>query len=131
VLISQLEKAGIRAEMTVVDWGTLLQYRNDPSRYDIYTSSFFSVPVPSLKLYLSPGFPGWSEDSRLAGYLRDLNSARSRQEARDHWEGLQAYAWEYLPVVSLGHFYQTHAWGERLEGLSIYNGLYFWNARIR
>jgi peptide/nickel transport system substrate-binding protein len=131
VLISQLEKAGIRAEMTVVDWGTLLQYRTDPSRYDIYTSSFFSVPVPSLKLYMSPGFPGWSADSRLAGYLRDFNSAGSRREARDHWERLQAYAWEYLPVVSLGHFYQTHAWGERLEGLTVYNGLYFWNARIR
>jgi peptide/nickel transport system substrate-binding protein len=117
--------------MTVVDWGTLLQYRTDPSRYDIYTSSFFSVPVPSLKLYLSPGFPGWAEDPRLARHLRDFNSAQTRAEAREHWELLQAYSWEYLPIVSLGRFYQTHAWREGLEGLTAYNGLYFWNARIR
>jgi peptide/nickel transport system substrate-binding protein len=131
VLMAQLEKAGIKAEMIVVDWGTLLQYRTDPSRYDIYTSSFFSVPVPSLKLYLSPGFPGWSDDPRLARYLRDFNSAQSRAEAREHWELLQAYSWEYLPIVSLGRFYQTHGWRAGLEGLTFYNGLYFWNAEIR
>ncbi|MDR0642291.1 MAG: ABC transporter substrate-binding protein [Treponema sp.] len=131
VLMAQLEKAGIKAEMSVVDWPTLLQYRTDPSRYDIYTSSFFSVPVPSLKLYLSPGFPGWSEDPLLARYLRDFNSAQSREEARNHWEILQGYSWEYLPVISLGRFYQTHAWNEKLEGLTSYNGLYFWNARTR
>jgi peptide/nickel transport system substrate-binding protein len=129
--MAQLEKAGVPSEMTVVDWGTLLQYRTDPSRYDIYTSSFYSVPIPSLKLYLSPGFPGWSEDPRLAEYLGDFNSAQSRREARDHWERLQAYSWEYLPIVNLGHFYQTHAWKERLEDLSVYNGLYFWNARLK
>jgi peptide/nickel transport system substrate-binding protein len=131
VLMAQLEKAGIRAEMTVVDWGTLLQYREDPSRYDIYTSSFFSVPIPSLKLYLSPGFPGWSDDPRLARYLEDFNAAGSREEARLHWESLQAYAWEYLPIINLGHFYQTHAWREGVEGLTVYNGLYFWNAALR
>jgi peptide/nickel transport system substrate-binding protein len=131
VLMAQLEKAGIRAEMTVVDWGTLLQYRNDPSRYDIFTSSFFSVPLPSLKLYLNPAFPGWSEDPRLARYLEDFNAAASRAAARECWEGLQGYAWEYLPIINLGRFNQTHAWREGLEGLTVHNGLYFWNAALR
>jgi peptide/nickel transport system substrate-binding protein len=131
VLMSQLERAGIKAEMTVVDWTTLLQYRTDPSRYDLYTSSFFSVPIPSLKLFFSPSFPGWSDDPLLARLLRDVNSARSRAEAREQWELLQAYAWEYLPIVNLGHFSQTHAWNDRVEGLTVFNGLYFWNARLR
>jgi peptide/nickel transport system substrate-binding protein len=131
VLMAQLEQAGIKAEMTVVDWTTLLQYRNDPSRYDIYTSSFFSVPLPSLKLFFSPSFPGWSDDPTLARLLRSFNAARNRAEAREQWELLQAYAWEYLPIVNLGHFFQTHAWNNRVEGLTVYNGLYFWNARMR
>ncbi|MDR2135513.1 MAG: ABC transporter substrate-binding protein, partial [Treponema sp.] len=130
-LIDQLEKIGVKAQMTVVDWTTLLQYRTDPSRYDIYTSSFFSVPVPSLKLFFSPSFPGWSDDPSLARLLGGFNSARSRAEARERWESLQAYAWEYLPVVNLGHFSQTHAWRDRVEGLTVFNGLYFWNAAIR
>jgi peptide/nickel transport system substrate-binding protein len=130
-LIAQLEKAGIKAEMVVVDWSTLLQYRNDPSRYDIYTSSFFSVPVPSLKLFLSPSFPGWSDDPLLARLLAGFNAAQSRAEAREQWELIQAYAWEYLPIVNLGHFSQTHAWKDSVEGLTVFNGLYFWNAGIR
>jgi peptide/nickel transport system substrate-binding protein len=131
VLIDQLREAGINAQMTVVDWGTLLLYRNDPSRYDIYTSSFFSVPVPSLKLYLNSSFPGWSDDPLLASYLEDFNSAQSRAGAREIWERIQAYAWEYLPIINLGHFSQTHAWKDRVEGLTVFNGLYFWNVRLR
>ncbi|MDR3148126.1 MAG: ABC transporter substrate-binding protein [Treponema sp.] len=130
-LIDQLERIGVKAQMTVVDWTTLLQYRNDPSRYDIFTSSFYSVPVPSLKLYLSPSYPGWSDDPHLARLLGDLNSAQSRAEARERWDALQAYSWEYLPVVNLGHFSQTHAWRDRVEGLTVFNGLYFWNAALR
>jgi peptide/nickel transport system substrate-binding protein len=130
-LIDQLERIGVRAQMTVVDWTTLLQYRNDPSLYDIYTSSFFSVPVPSLKPFFSPSFPGWSGDPQLARLLDGFNSARSRAEARERWEVLQAYSWEYLPVVNLGHFSQTHAWRDGVEGLTVFNGLYFWNAAIR
>jgi peptide/nickel transport system substrate-binding protein len=130
-LMAQLERIGVKARMEVVDWTTLLQYRNDPSRYDIYTSSFYSVPVPSLKLFFSPSFPGWSDDPLLARLLGDFNSAQSREEARERWEVLQGYSWEYLPVVNVGHFSQTHAWRDDVEGLTVFNGLYFWNAAIR
>ncbi|MDR2375115.1 MAG: ABC transporter substrate-binding protein [Treponema sp.] len=130
-LMSQLERIGVKARMEVVDWTTLLQYRNDPSRYDIYTSSFYSVPVPSLKLFFSPSFPGWSDDPHLARLLSGFNSAQNREEAREYWDALQGYSWEYLPVVNLGHFSQTHAWRDRVEGLTVFNGLYFWNAAIR
>jgi peptide/nickel transport system substrate-binding protein len=131
VFMQQLEAAGIRAEMTVVDWATLLQYRTDPGRYDIYTSSFYSVPIPSLKLFFSPSFPGWTEDEKLAAYLEEFNTAESREEARLAWEKLQAYSWEYLPVINVGHFSQTHAWDRRVENLSAWNGLYFWNAVLK
>ncbi|MDR0449851.1 MAG: ABC transporter substrate-binding protein [Treponema sp.] len=131
VFMQQLEAAGIKAEMTVVDWATLLQYRTDPDRYDIYTSSFYSVPLPSLKLFFSPSFPGWTEDEKLAALLEEFNTAESREEARRAWEKLQGYSWECLPVINVGHFSQTHAWDERVENLSAWNGLYFWNAVLK
>jgi peptide/nickel transport system substrate-binding protein len=131
VFIQQLEAVGIKAEMTVVDWATLLQYRTDPGRYDIYTSTFYSVPLPSLKLFFSPSFPGWTEDEKLAAYLGEFNAAESREAARQAWEKLQAYSWEYLPVINVGHLSQTHAWEKRVENLSVWNGLYFWNAVLK
>jgi peptide/nickel transport system substrate-binding protein len=131
VFMQQLEAAGIKAEMSVVDWATLLQYRTDPGRYDIYTSSFYSVPLPSLKLFFSPSFPGWTEDEKIAACLEEFNAAESREDARLAWEKLQAYSWESLPVINVGHFSQTHAWDERVENLSVWNGLYFWNAVLK
>jgi peptide/nickel transport system substrate-binding protein len=131
VFIQQLEAVGIKAEMTVVDWATLLQYRSDPGRYDIYTSSFYSVPLPSLKLFFSPSFPGWALDEKLAACLGEFNAAEDREAARLAWEKLQAYSWEYLPVINVGHFSQTHAWNKRVENVSVWNGLYFWNAALK
>jgi hypothetical protein len=54
--------------------------------------------------------------------------AESREDARRAWEKLQAYSWEYLPAINVGHFSQTHAWNREVENLSVWNGLYFWNA---
>jgi peptide/nickel transport system substrate-binding protein len=131
VLEQQLEAAGINVEVTSVDWATMMQYRTDPARFDLYLTSFVSVPVPSLKLYFGPSYPGWSEDETLQRYFVDFNEATSREEARRRWDILQAYSWEYLPLINVGHFSSTFAWNKKVENLTVYNGLFFWNACIR
>ncbi|MDR3138204.1 MAG: ABC transporter substrate-binding protein [Treponema sp.] len=131
VLEQQLEAVGINVEVTTVDWATMMQYRTDPARFDLYITSFVSVPVPSLKLYFGPSYPGWSDDPLLQQYLADFNQATSREEARRRWDVLQEYSWEYLPIINVGHFSSTFAWNKRLENITVYNGLFFWNTRIK
>jgi peptide/nickel transport system substrate-binding protein len=131
VLEQQLEAAGINTEVTAVDWATMMAYRTDPARFDLYMTSFVSVPVPSLKLYFGPSYPGWSDDPTLQQYMADFNGATSREEARRRWDILQGYSWEYLPLINVGHFFSTHAWNKKVENVTVYNGLYFWNTRVR
>jgi peptide/nickel transport system substrate-binding protein len=131
VFEQQLEAVGIDTELIVVDWATLTQYRSDPSRYDLYVTSFASVPVPSLKLYFGPSYPGWSEDAVLQKYFAEFNSAISREQARERWDTLQGYSWEYLPLINVGHYGASHAWNKKVENLETYNGLYFWRVSVR
>jgi peptide/nickel transport system substrate-binding protein len=131
VLEQQLEAIGINVEVNALDWATMMQYRTDPARFDLYITSFVSVPVPSLKLYFGPTYPGWSDDPTLQSYLTDFNQAVSREEARRRWDILQEYSWEYLPLINVGHFSSTFAWSNKLENITLYNGLFFWNARIK
>ena len=44
------------------------------------------------------------------------------------WEDLQAYSWEYLPLINAGHYIANYAWNDHVKGLNNYSGLYFWNA---
>jgi peptide/nickel transport system substrate-binding protein len=131
VFEQQLEAVGINTELIVVDWATLTQYRTDPARYDLYVTSFASVPVPSLKLYFGPAYPGWSEDAALQKYFADFNGAVSREQARERWDTLQGYSWEYLPLINVGHYGASHAWNKKVENLETYNGLYFWRVSVR
>lgn len=128
---AELEAIGIPVELTIVDWATLTDYRKDPEKFDMYITSFAQVPVPSLKLYFGPTYPGWSDDAVLAEKFESMNSAATMDEAKTAWEDLQAYSWEYLPLINAGHYITHYVYRADIEGLNEFSGLYFWNAGIK
>ena len=128
---AELEAIGIPTELTIVDWATLTDYRKDPAKFDLYITSFAQVPVPSLKLYFGPSYPGWSDDAVLTEKFAAMNTSKTLDEAKTAWEDLQAYSWEYLPLINAGHYITHFAWNSKVEGLNEFSGLYFWNAGIK
>lgn len=127
----ELEAVGIPAELTIVDWATLTDYRKDPDKFDLYITSFAQVPVPSLKLYFGPTYPGWSDDATLAEKFAAMNTATSLDDAKSAWDDLQAYSWDYLPLINAGHYIAHYAWNNKVEGLNEFSGLFYWNAGIK
>ena len=130
VLKSELESIGMTVEVTAVDWATFTQYRQEKDAFDLYITSFASVPVPTLKAYFAPSYPGWSVDDKLTELLNTFNQATSMDEAFAAWEALQGYSWDYLPCINAGHYFVSYAWNSDVEGLYFGNGLYYWNAFI-
>ena len=129
---SELEAVGIPVELTIVDWATLTDYRKDPTRFDLYITTFAEVPVPSLKLYFGKNYPGWSDDAKLAELFGKMTSATTLDEAKAGWDELQGYSWEYLPIICPGHYLGMFAWDKDLEGVNMYSGgPKFWNAGIK
>ncbi len=48
VMKSQLEAIGMHVTLNVVDWATLIQLRNNPGNYDIFTTGINLVPDPAI-----------------------------------------------------------------------------------
>lgn len=130
VLKDELESIGMNVELTVVDWATFTEYRKDPSVFDIYITSFAAVPLPSLKAYFGPSYPGWTNDEKTADLLEQFNTATTREDALSVWDELQAYSWEYLPCISLGHYIVSYACTSKVKGLYMGGGVYLWNAYV-
>ena len=126
-LASGLESAGINAEVRVLDWASFMEKRKDPSSWDIYVSAMSKVPIPQLKTYLSPSFPGWFGDEELLEKLDDLSSG-TMEEAYSGWNELQSRLWEYVPVMVPGHYSTIYAVAPGYDGVIIEDGFYFWNA---
>lgn len=128
---SELEAIGIPVELTIVDWATLTDYRKDPTLFDMYITTFAEVPVPSLKLYFGKNYPGWSDDETLGELFGKMTGATTLDEAKASWDELQAYSWEYLPIICPGHYLGMFAWDKDLKGVNMYSGgPKFWNAGI-
>lgn len=125
---SELEKIGMKVEVIIVDWSTMMAYRNDADKYDLCITAMTSVPVPSLKLFYDPEYAGWSDDEYLQELLGHLNSSQTIEEALDIWNTLQLYSFEYLPVIVAGHYNSGYLYRKELKGVIENNGFYFYNA---
>lgn len=130
-LCSELEKAGFETEVTIVDWAAMMALRSDPSAWDICITAMSQVPVPSLKLFLSPGYAGWSDDEHLAELMAELNTSPDLGCAEAKWAEIQDYCYDYLPAIVIGHYQSGYLASSKLEGVNTYSGFWLWNAEVR
>ena len=63
----QLEDVGFNIDLQVLEWATVVQRRNDPKLYDIFTTGIGFNTDPSQMVILSCDWPGWTCDPKLDG----------------------------------------------------------------
>ncbi len=128
VLRDELESIGIECTLTILDWASFIEERQS-SDWDIYISAFTSVPLPQMKSYLSPSFPGGiEEESEAYAVIKGLNNAGSFDEAVAIWKEGQEILWAYCPVYISGHYTTSYASSSRLSNIIVQNGFFFWNS---
>ena len=55
----QLEEVGFKVDLQVVDWATLVQRRNKPELFDVFSTGFTFTADPALATSLQCNWPGW------------------------------------------------------------------------
>lgn len=123
----ELEKVGFSVELIVLDWASFIETRKNSSEWDIYISAFTSVPLPQMKSYLSPSFPGYIEEESSAYLsLKEMNNASSLDEAKEMWQICQQQLYSYLPCYLPGHYTTSYAYCKKLDNIITQNGFFFW-----
>lgn len=129
---SDLKKVGVKCEIISVDWASMIELRKDPSKWDIYISAFSRVPIPQLKSYLSPTFPGWIDaESEALSVIDKMNNSTSLEEASALWCDAQKLLYESVPAIIPGHYITSYAAKARVEGVINQDGFFFWNAEVK
>src|SRR5437762_241213 len=82
----QLEAAGFKIDLQVVDWATLVQRRNKPEAWDVFSTGITFNPEPAAGPH--PGRPG-GRDCRVRAHpcgarRSGVDHRRSRREPRRH-----------------------------------------------
>ena len=128
---SELESAGFDVKVIVTDWAGMMEKRKDGNEWDIFISAFSKVPLPQMKSFLSPTYPGWiEEDSDAYKSFLSLDEEVTIESAEEKWKDVQKDLWNYIPSYIPGHYSTSYAKSNKLQGVIIQDGFYFWNAYV-
>jgi hypothetical protein len=56
---AQLQQAGFRVDLQVMDWASVLDHRGKPVDYDMFVTGGGFVPDPALQNVFGAAYPGW------------------------------------------------------------------------
>lgn len=126
-----LEKIGIECEIITLDWASFVERRKDSSLWDIYISAFTTVPLPQMKSYFIPSFPGWIDDeSQAYDVIRKMGEVATIEEAFTIWKEGQRVLFDYNPVYIAGHYSTVYAHTSTLKNIIVQNGFFFWHSKV-
>jgi peptide/nickel transport system substrate-binding protein len=112
----QLEELGITVDLQVVDWATLVQRRNNPQMYDIFTTGMSFVPDPTQHPYLRCDWPGWTCDEQIQKLMDALRREADPAKRRATWEEIQKRFYEYVPAIRYGDIFGFRAMQAYVKG---------------
>ncbi|WP_305074617.1 ABC transporter substrate-binding protein [Propionivibrio sp.] len=131
VMAEQLKRAGIKPELQIVDWATLVQRRNDPKLWDIYVTHSGQFPEPMLSPpQLSEGAPGWWSSPAKQAALAAFNQEMDPAKRGALWGKVQQVVYDEVPYINVGKFNSLSARAQRLQGYTPSAWPFFWNTSV-
>ncbi len=124
----QMEEVGFTVDLQVVDWATLVQRRNKPELFDLFSTGFTFNPDPALAAALSCNWPGWWCNEEKERAMADLARESDPKKRKALIERVQAIFYEDVGRIKFGDYYPLQAMRKDLRGFRPGPFLYFWNA---
>jgi peptide/nickel transport system substrate-binding protein len=126
----QLEEVGLKIDLQVLDWATVVQRRSKPELWDVFTTAITFQPDPALTSNLQCDWPGWwcheEKERLLAELIRETDPRRRRAVI----ERIQAVFYEDVGRIKMGDIFIMYATRD-LKGFEASPYLHFWNAYVR
>ncbi len=123
----QLEEAGFKVDLQVVDWATLVQRRNKPELWDVFSTGFTFGPEPALITSVQCNWPGWwclEEKERALDALARETDPRKR---RAQLERVQQLFYEDVGRIKFGDYFSLDVVRKDVRNLPAVPWLAFWN----
>ena len=131
VMAENLKAAGIKVDMQVVDWSTLIQRRNDPALWDIYITHSAVLPEPTLTPpQLGDGAPGWWSSPAKDAALAAFNAEADPKKRGALWGNIQSVVYNEVPYIRVGNFNSVTARSVKLDGYVAMPWPFFWNTGL-
>jgi len=129
VASSQLQAAGFKVDMQVMDWASVLDHRNKPADWDIFVTSHGFVPDPALITVFNAAYPGWWETPTKNELFKEFTSETNQGKRVQIWAKLQALMYQEAAIVRPGAFNLLEVSRKGLPGFRASYWIVPWNVQ--
>jgi peptide/nickel transport system substrate-binding protein len=124
----QLETVGMKIDLQVVDWATLVQRRAKPELWDAFSTAYPFNAEPTLMSWVPCQGHGWwcpeAKEKALSATMRESDPKKRRA----NWEKVQAAFYEDAALIKFGDFFPMAVMRKDLRGHQPTVEMAFWNA---
>ncbi|MBI1847419.1 MAG: ABC transporter substrate-binding protein [Candidatus Rokubacteria bacterium] len=126
----QLEEAGFKIDLQVVDWATLVQRRNKPELFDVFSTGFGFVSDPAFMTSAQCNWPGWwcheEKDRLIDGLIKESDPKKRRAM----FERIQVLFYEDAGRIKFGDSFTLDILRKEVRGFKTTPETFFWNVSL-
>src|SRR5438093_284610 len=97
---------------------TLGQRRVQPKEYDVFTTGMGNFFDPTHHIYLTPTWPGWTEDEQIATLMAQLARETELKKRQELWAQMTKLFYEKVPVARYGDLFGLRALRTTVKGFN-------------
>ena len=126
----KMEAIGMKVELVVSDWATLVQNRAKPEAYEIFLTGHSGYSHPATQPFNDKGWPGFwdnpTKDKLLSDMVAESDPAKQKKII-DDYENL---IYEDVPFVKCGDNFLLRAHRTAVRGYVNPADWFFWNVSL-
>ena len=126
----QLEAAGMKVDLQVMDGATLRARREKPDLWNAFITGHPAQQHPVLHVFLNPRWPGWWESEKKDRLVDAILSEADPKKVYSLVEDLQRLLYEEVALVKIGEYFILHGSRKGVNGYASMLRPYFFNVWI-
>lgn len=132
ILQQQLETIGVKVDLQVYDWGTMLTKIADTTAFDLYPMNYPASSNPaSINYLMKTNASGFTNDAQLTQYVQELQASSSMNDAKNFWYNtVMPYCAEQVFILHLGTYDIITGVSDKVEGFENYYGMMLWGVKV-
>jgi peptide/nickel transport system substrate-binding protein len=124
---SQLEEIGLKVDLQVSDWATVVQRRAKPELWDAFSTAFVIVPEPTSSAQVLCDWPGWWCSPEKEALLQSMGRELDAKKRYAIWERVQTTFYADAARIKVGDYFRLDARRKDVQGYEPGPYMHFWN----
>jgi peptide/nickel transport system substrate-binding protein len=125
-----MEEAGLKVELVVSDWATLVQNRADPDAYEIFLTGHSQYSHPATQPFNDPAWPGFWDSSAKDDLVNQMIAETDAEKLSAIIDDYTTVIWDEMPFVKCGDNFVLRGRRQEVVGYQNVPDFFFWNVGL-